>query len=248
MLYYFKWLTEELKEKGMSADRVIIYCQTVKQCHTLYSMLLDEIGDIVYPDSESRNERLIEMLHSTMPVRVKHNIIKSMTIYNGTVRCLLCTIAFGMGMDCKGVTTVVNFGPSKNIEACIQESGRCGRGGEKAVILFYGRMLKNVSKEMKNFVRLPDGACRRKYLLQFFDLNQEEMLMAQTFSHKHECCDLCAKLCTCVAGGCDAMNDLLVSNVPVTCINFKENCLARTTRTTKEQADCTQKRTCASNI
>ena len=41
------------------------------------------------------------------------------------------------------------------------------------------------------------------------------MLMAQTFSHKHECCDLCAKLCTCVAGGCDAMNDLLVSNVPV---------------------------------
>ena len=54
MLYYFKWLTEELKEKGMSADRVIIYCQRVKQCHTLYSMLLDEIGDIVYPDSENR--------------------------------------------------------------------------------------------------------------------------------------------------------------------------------------------------
>ena len=157
------------------------------------------------------------MLHSTTPVRVKDNIIKSMTVYNGTVRCLLCTVAFGMGMDCKGVTTVVNFGPSKNIEAYIQESGRCGRGGEKgkAVILFYGRMLQNVSKEMKNYVRLPDGACRRKYLLQFFDLNQEEMLMAQAFSRKHECCDLCAKLCTCVAGGCDAMNDLLVSNVPV---------------------------------
>ena len=73
----------------MSADKVIIYCQTVKQCHTLYSMLLDEIGDTVYPVSEIRNERLIEMLHSATPVRVKDNIIKSMTVYNATVRFLL---------------------------------------------------------------------------------------------------------------------------------------------------------------
>ena len=147
VLQYFKWLTEELRMKGMYAERVIIYCQTVKQCHTLYSILLDDIGKAVYPNSDNKNERLVEMLHSTTPERVKDSIIKSMAVYNGIVRCLLCTIAFGMGMNCKGVTTVINFGPSKNVEAYIQESGRCGRGGEKgkAVILFLGRMLQNVS-------------------------------------------------------------------------------------------------------
>ena len=88
-----------------------------------------------------------------------------------------------------------------NLQRILRRVGEKG----KAVILFYGRMLQNVSKEVKNYVRLPDGACRRKYLSQFFYLNQEEMLMAQTFSHKHECCDLCATLCTCVLGGCDAM-------------------------------------------
>ena len=41
------------------------------------------------------------------------------------------------------------------------------------------------------------------------------MLMAQTFSHKHECCDLCAKLCTCNPIGCAAVNDLHVVNVHV---------------------------------
>lgn len=131
VLHYFKWLTDELKEKGTGADRVIIYCQTVKQCHTLYSILLEELRESIHPDDGNKKDRLLEMLHSITPDRVKEGIIRSMTIHNGTVRCLLCTISFAMGINCKGVTTVIHFGPSKNAEAYIQESGRCGRGGEE---------------------------------------------------------------------------------------------------------------------
>ena len=126
---YFKWLTDELKAKGISTPRVIIYCQTIKQCHVLYSILLEEIGQWAYPDKTDCRKRLVEMLHSTTPDRVKENI-DSLSNVDGIVRCLICTIAFGMGMDCKGVRTIINFGPSKNIESYMQESGRCGRDGE----------------------------------------------------------------------------------------------------------------------
>ncbi len=51
----------------MYVERVIIYCQIVKQGHTLYSILLDDIGKAVYSNSDNKNERLVEMLHSTTP-------------------------------------------------------------------------------------------------------------------------------------------------------------------------------------
>ena len=36
-------------------------------------------------------------------------------------------IVFCMGMNCKGVRTIVYFGPSKNVESYIQETVRAGR-------------------------------------------------------------------------------------------------------------------------
>ena len=107
-----------------------------------------------------------------------------------------------MGMDCKGVRTIINFGPSKKIESYMQESGRCGRDGEdgRSIILYFGRMLRYVSKEMKEFTKLTRDSCRTKFLLKFFYVTEEETLLGQNVKHKHQCCDLCADSCDCNLG------------------------------------------------
>ena len=141
------------------------------------------------------------MLHSNTPERVKNEIIQSMTTVGGYVRVLLCTIAFGMGINCRDVNTVIHLGPSKNVEFYVQESGRCGRDGKQssAIIYYLGRMLTHVDKSMKEYVRLhADGiTCRRQYLLNYFDISKEEMDMALSYNIKHSCCDICAKTCAC---------------------------------------------------
>ncbi len=48
---------------------------------------------------------------------------------DGHIRVLICTVAFGMGVNCKSVRRVVHFGPSKSVELYVQESGRAGRDG-----------------------------------------------------------------------------------------------------------------------
>ena len=94
---------------------------------------------------------LLEMLHSCTPEENKDTIHKSFRNEISGIRVLVATIAFGMGVDCKGVYSVVHFGPSKNIESYVQESGRAGRDDKQSVayIIYHGLLLNDVGKDIK---------------------------------------------------------------------------------------------------
>lgn len=63
---------------------------------------------------------------------------------------LILTVAFGMGVNCKAVRSVVHFGPSKSVELYVQECGRAGRDGlpNKCVLLYNGMLSAHVEKDM----------------------------------------------------------------------------------------------------
>ena len=46
---------------------------------------------------------------------------------NSTVCIVFATIAFGMGVDCKGLKTGVHYGPPDDIDDYFQESDRAGQ-------------------------------------------------------------------------------------------------------------------------
>lgn len=58
------------------------------------------------------------MLHAGTPKTSKPHILKSVSVSEGLVRVLICTVAFGMRIDMKAARKVIHFGPSHNVEEC----------------------------------------------------------------------------------------------------------------------------------
>ena len=195
---YFGWLVEAVKENGENTERVLIYCQTVKQCASLYQLFANELSELMYSDkSFDPRKRLVEMPHSKTSASVKNTVLDSFSRENGHTRVLIA----GMGVNTKGVRIAIHVGPPKNLEACVQESGKCSRDGEqsRAVILFNSKLSVYADNDMKEY--LLSDECRRKFFRQPFD-SSKQANNSQGALIAHLCCDNCAKKCKCCQPGC----------------------------------------------
>lgn len=140
--------------------------------------------------------RVVEMFHAGSPQSVKDHVLNHMSLANSYLGVVICTIAFGMGANCKKARRVVHFGPSKNIEQYIQEFGRAGRDGKQSVcnMLYSGMLAANCENEMKEL--LQSTRCRRQVLLRNFSAQTENDVMPA-----HNCCDISPK-CDCDSPEC----------------------------------------------
>ncbi|CAB4044012.1 mediator of RNA polymerase II transcription subunit 34-like, partial [Paramuricea clavata] len=149
-------IIKELREKTVSFERIIIYCQTIKICSHIYGVFKEEMGEDMYVSTGDITSGMVEMYHSRIDELNRDNIVKDFSIPNGHIRLLIATIAYGMGINCQGVKSIVHYGPSRNVEAYLQESGRAGRDSSdmcKAVILYSNVMLKYCDEPMTEYAR-----------------------------------------------------------------------------------------------
>ena len=108
------------------------------------------MGDSIFAnDSKNPRKRVVEMMHALSSKSVKEAVLEEMGQETGCIRVLICTIAFGMGVNCKGVQRIIHLGPSKSVEAYIQKSGRAGRDGNQSkAFLLYQQLMQLLSQTL----------------------------------------------------------------------------------------------------
>ena len=111
----FSHLAEELKTFREKTDRTILFCRTyddsahimfLKKC--LYRQSVQPVGA---PDFS--RFRLFDMFCSCTQSDI---ILASFCSVDGTLRVVIATVSFGMGLDCPNVRRVFHWGDSPDIE------------------------------------------------------------------------------------------------------------------------------------
>lgn len=148
-------------------DRVIIYCLTRSDVDNL----------------QTRFGNAAESYHAEMDPERKEQATARWT--GGSVKLLIATSAFGMGVDFPTVRLIIHRGMSRSLLAYAQEAGRAGRDGRKATVVtvthptwranWIRRNIKSdeekhafdAAKEMDDFLKVK--RCKRLLLQQYLD-------------------------------------------------------------------------------
>jgi len=86
------------------------------------------LGDAAYNNNiQSSSNLLIEMFHKCTNESSKSRILNEGTKTESTIRCLVATVALGMGLDIQDVDFIVHIGCPKSVISYWQDAGRCAR-------------------------------------------------------------------------------------------------------------------------
>ncbi len=159
-------------------EYVIIYCKTRSETEKLSDFItLQKIKNAVY--------------HAGLPIDDRNTTQQN--FISGKVKCIIATVAFGMGINVKNIRLVIHNNCPKNIESYYQEIGRAGRDGLPAkCVMFYSKKDFVIERHFLNEVEdseqktyqsqqinvmekyVLSGNCRRKELLKTFDNEYEK--------------------------------------------------------------------------
>ena len=129
-----EWVAQEVKELRLEATKTLIYVPTRKGCSQVMLFFKQELKSAFYT---AKGTPIIGVYNAASTDETKLFYHTQFQDENGTVRVLISTTAFGMGIDIRDIGRVIHWGGSKNCLAYWQEVGRAGRGGQSVTCHMY---------------------------------------------------------------------------------------------------------------
>ena len=223
----FKGIMDEVKTQGLLAPKTLIYCNSTEHVCDIFEAFYCYLGEDIYIDGKDREEfgcmlvgQYFRGIGPVMEQLTMEEIVKE----NSCIRILICTVAFGMGVQVKDIRNIYHWGAG-SIPAYWQEVGRCGRDflPSKATLCAVSHATKDESmrkmvaelRKAEKTEEPKERMCFRMAILRHFiissmDTSQLDHLNSQSecfkLCHSQEepcqcahctCCSLCARACPC---------------------------------------------------
>lgn len=196
----FSWLVEKLRHEEEHMDKHLIYCRSIKACSAIYHYFMEELQEAAHIGNPGVRNRLLAMFHRSTCERVKKYVMDTFGKHDSKIRMIICTVAFGMGVDTPDVNMVLHWGAPRTFEGFFQQLGRAGRDTSimpQAHSLLYYHMSDISTAATDSLLRQyclnEKKKCRRQILTEYFSPSFQVVSCNQ----KHTCCDFCYPECDC---------------------------------------------------
>jgi bloom syndrome protein len=189
-------LSSELRSSDKPFPKTVVFIRKYRDCSDLYALLRYKLGSSMtdppgYPNVSKY--RRVDMYHRVLTTRKKEKMLATFCSKDSVLRVIIATSAFGLGVDCEDIQSIIHWGLPNTIEEYVQEAGRAGRDGRQAeAILYRGKVGRKCSKSIRMYES--SDSCRRHFLFNPFLCYFERDIAVSGCL----CCDVCAVLCSCV--------------------------------------------------
>ena len=149
------------------------------------------------PEKPCVQNRFVDMYHSGTDKESQHRIASDIVQINSNLRCVIATVAFGMGINLPDVDYVMHWGSSPDIMSYWQEVGRCARDGRQgnATLFVYPRSLdkRRVDNSLKQLIiNVKDGRkCFRRGVLEHLVIPEMSKESFEKAMKNPRCCKTC---------------------------------------------------------
>lgn len=164
---------------------------------------MHELGVDAYTDVSTNNmsTRMLTTYHAGLDSSDQKHVLSEFRKKESNVRLVICTVAFGLGVNVSDVSIVIHWGGCTSVLEYWQEIGRCGRNGEPTTAMLYATpaTLIHVDDNMKHICTEASRSCVRQAILK--ELSIASFNFYDSLIYRSECNAKCAdckcQLCMC---------------------------------------------------
>ena len=191
-IVYVNYIPNYLKAKRRN-------CRSIDAGANLMAFIWSELQSHMWAGEEEEVEnRIVDFFHANLEPGSDTRILSEFTKPDGNLRCLVSTIAFGMGIGVNDITNVVHWGPAPDVLSYWQEVGRCARDGREGRALLYTPPYSVHKDRIDQATRslLDSKQCLRYQVLSYLRVGSISDSDVEGCCHGPRCCSFCDNLVT----------------------------------------------------
>ena len=187
-------IASRLKLQQRDYPKTVVFAHSYQDCTNLYLNVSRALGKhITYPAGYPNllKYRLLTMYTRASTDEMKSSIMSIFSLENSSLRLVIATTSFSMGIDIPDIREVIHWGPPNDLEQYAQEIGRAGRDGKDSLaVLMFDKASRYTKQGMRLYAACKDE-CRRKNLFSNFIQYEHDD------NPQCKCCDICELVCDC---------------------------------------------------
>jgi superfamily II DNA or RNA helicase len=176
-----------------------LYFRTLDMVSTIFAHFNTSLGDKRWAEEKKCPEtRIVEMYHGHLDPVAQENIPVTFSKTDSVLRCVITTLAFGLGINIPNVDYVLHWGPPADLLTYWQEVGRCARDGRpgKAIMYCppYTKHQKMVNAGFLELIKKRFSGCIREGVLLALQVKGMDKESILEMCHGPMCCGFCSNV------------------------------------------------------